>query len=35
VGLDYIVEKTDLIEDPDNLVVVSPDAGGVYRARHF
>ena len=33
-GVEYILNKTD-IEDFDNCVIVSPDAGGVGRAKIF
>lgn len=33
-GLEYLMEKMD-IETFDNTVIVSPDAGGVYRAKQF
>ena len=33
-GLEYFVQKSD-IEDMDKIMVISPDAGGVYRAKKF
>ena len=35
VLLNYITDKEHMFADPDNVVVVSPDAGGVYRAKKF
>lgn len=35
VLLDYVIENTQIFTDPNKIVVVSPDAGGVGRARKF
>ena len=34
VGVEYLLAKSS-IEDFNNCVIVSPDAGGVYRAKSF
>eukprot|EP00826_Nyctotherus_ovalis_P055043 TRINITY_DN7281_c0_g1_i3.p1 TRINITY_DN7281_c0_g1~~TRINITY_DN7281_c0_g1_i3.p1 ORF type:complete len:180 (+),score=23.13 TRINITY_DN7281_c0_g1_i3:123-662(+) len=35
VLLDYVINNTKLFTNPNKIVVVSPDAGGVGRARRF
>jgi len=35
VLLEYITENKGLFSDPNNIVVIAPDAGGVYRAKKF
>ena len=34
MGIDYFTQEESTV-DIDNLVIVSPDAGGVYRAKQF